>query len=194
MLNKSRIEKLNKCLYEYCQPLSLRLLSPLDKDRIKFFFEQWQIDDENLSEIFLWKDGIPYDESLPTYSFNFTGFGVIPPLEEINKIIKIESSNPYWRKTLFPLVTSFAGDFLLYETDKSSDVYGQIFLYSPNLGYVDYQVSYFDSVNSMIDTIVENFEKKVFVYNPIEMSLDIDFTLHFEISKVLNPNSEYWQQ
>jgi len=191
---KKEIEKLNKCLHDYCHQLYIKLQPPLTLLEIERNFKDLGIDDENLLDIFLWKNGIPYDINLPTHSYDFTGFGVIPPLRYIAEIIKIEITDQSWRNSLFPLVVSYGGDFLLYETNKRDGNYGKLFLYSPNLGYVDYQISYFDSIGTMIETIVNSFEKKILVYDNETMSLDItDYSLRSEISKKLNPKSEYWR-
>lgn len=184
------IQKLELCLKKFCEPMYNRLLEPLNKEAIESILNTWGYDDKNISEIFQWKNGIPYDDSFPTYCFDYSGFGVIPPLEYILEILTIQKKHKSWNQSLFPLVVSFAGDFLLYETNKRNRNYGAVYLYSPNLGYVDHLPGYFDSIFSMIDTIIENFESGAFKY--LDMSLEIDYDLRAEISKKLNPESEYW--
>lgn len=191
MLSKTDLENFDKCLKDYCEPLYSKLLPSLRLNEVEEFFRKWQIEDENLMMLFQWKNGILYDDSYPTSAFDYTGFGVIPSLEYIAEIKKV-SINKQWRKSYFPLVLSFGGDFLLYETDKSSTNYGMIFLHSPNLGYVDYQPGYFDSIQSMIITICDSFKEKVFKYGYANMDLDINFEKYGEIAKRLNPKSEYW--
>lgn len=184
------IQRLDLCLKKFCKPMHDRLLEPMKKEVIESILAPWGYDDNHIVDIFQWKNGIPYDESLPTYCFDYTEFGVIPPLEYIVDILNIEKRNKSWNDSLFPLVVSYGGDFLLYETNKKSRNYGAIYLYSPNLGYVDHLPRYFDSIFSLIDTIIENFESGAFKY--LDMSLEIDYDLTSKISKRLNPASEYW--
>lgn len=195
MNTEAKLIELEQVLAEYCSALYARILPPLEYSEISHYFKKWNIDDPTLIEIFSWKNGIEYDSDLPTHSFDFTGFGVIPSLAYINEILELEKFEKSWKKSLFPLITSFAGDFLLYETDKSSRNYGQLFLFSPNLGYVDFQVEYFDSVATMIDTIKQCFVEGIFSYSASDMSFNIlDYKLRSKIAKMHNPNSEYWQQ
>lgn len=185
---------LENLLQEFCEPLYSRLLPPLEISEIYSYFDKWQIEDANLIELFLWKNGIPYGGQMPTYCFDYTGFGVIPPLAYIDQILQLQVSDQR-KKSFFPLITSFGGDFLLYETDKNSSQYGQILLFSPNLGYVDFQIGYFDSLNTMIHTLNLLFTSKIFIYDYKNMSLEIiDYKLRSEIAKSLNPKSEYWSE
>jgi hypothetical protein len=186
------IQRLGQCLSTFCAPLYERLQEPLNQEITISVLDKWGYDDELILEIFKWKNGILYDEVFPTYLFDYTGFGVIPSLEYVEEILEIERKDKSWRESLFPLTTSFAGDFLLYETNKNSKHYGAIYLYSPNLGYVDYLPIYFDSIYSMIDTIIQNFELGAFKY--INMSLEIDYELREDISRRLNPKAEYWRE
>ncbi len=191
-LEKS-ISALDHCLKKYCEALYQRLLNPLEKEKVKELFQQIGVDDSDLEKLYLWKNGIPYDVSLPTYSFDYTSFGVIPPLEYAVEIYQMESQNDLWSKSLVPIVCSYAGDFLLYESDKNSQTYGVIYLFSPNLGYVYDLITYFDSLESMILTTVESFKSGVFVYNNNEMVFEVnDRSMQFNIATKLNPRSEYW--
>lgn len=185
-----KINQFENTLKVYCSPLYEKLLPPLSIVIIDEFFKKWDIDDNNLRQIFQWKNGMTYDTDLPTSSYDYTGFGVITSMQDIDEVLEL--NNHDWKESLFPLVSSFGGDFLLYETDKQSPSYGQLFLYSPNLGYVDKSPGLFDSLESMLDTISESFEKKIFTYDSNEMFLDIDYDKHGEIPKQLNPKSEYW--
>jgi hypothetical protein len=187
------IKKLEACLSSYCPFLYSKILPPLiDRER-DILFDQLKIDDEILKKVYTWKNGIENDGQLFTNSYNYTGFGVIPTLDYAAEILQIESINKYWKKSYFPLVVSFSGDFLLYETDRANANYGQLFLYCPTMGHVYEQISYFDSVYSLIDTIIESFNEKAFVYDNVEKFLDIDFDLSYPIATELNPKSKYWK-
>lgn len=189
------ISALDYCLKEYCSSLYQRLLNPLEKEKINKLLQQIGVDDSDLEELYLWKNGILNDGSLPTHSFDYTSFGVIPPLEYAVMIYQMESENDLWSKSLIPIVSSYAGDFLLFESDKNSKTYGMIYLYSPTLGYVYDLVTYFDSLESMISTTVESFRAGAFTYNNKEMVFDVsNQDMQFSIAAELNPRSEYWDE
>lgn len=184
--------KLEQCLKTHCPPLYERLRNPVDDGLIDSVLSKWDLEDDVIMKIYQWKDGIAYEEAFPTHCFDFTGFGVIPPLDYVDQVLQLATNNGWWSKTFFPLICNFAGDFLLYETNEKSDNYKAIFLFSPTLGYVDYLPKYFDSVFTMINTIVENFEAGAFRYE--NMFLEIDYDLRSTISTNLNPASDYWKE
>ncbi len=187
------IQLLDTCLATYCQPMYQLLQPPLEKSAIEAYFNKWQIEDENLMDIFLWKNGIVNDGVLPTLTYNYTEFGVIPTLEHINELIQLEAEYASWKSSFFPIVTSFGGDFFLYEANRQSSDYGMLFLQCPTFGNVgEFVVSYYDSIEQMILTITECFKTKAFVYNQDKMWLDVNHSLVTQIAKKNNPKSEYW--
>ncbi len=188
------IQLLNTCLATYCQPMYQRLQPPLEKSAIEAYFNEWEIEDENLMDIFLWKNGIENEGVLPgTFSYDFTGFGVIPELKYIDNLMKMEKESSSWPSSLFPLVASFGGDFFLYETNKRSSQYGMLFLRCPTRGFVDDMLSsYYDSIQQMIVTINECFETGAFIYNSNEFELSEKFELVSVIRKKNNPHSGNW--
>jgi hypothetical protein len=191
-LLETKMIELNDCLQNYCQPLFKTILKPLNESEIINYLKICRIEDSTIKEIFKLANGVEYDLELPTSAFDYTGFGVIPTLGYISEVINLESNRKRWSESFFPLVASFQGDFLLFETKSNSKSYGQLFLHSPSLGYVDFHVSYFDSFFTMVDTINECFISKTFIYNSEEMFLEIDHENYFKIAKKFNPKSEYW--
>jgi len=54
--------------------------------------------------------------------------------------------------------------------------------------------SYFDSLESMIETHIQCFKNKAFVYDSDQMFLDVDTDAYFEMAVKLNPESKYWKE
>ena len=189
------LKDFEKCLLVYCKPMHDRLLPPLQGNIIEDFLqnlgEAGEVS-ENLREIFLWKNGIRQDGGLFTRSYRLCSFGVIPPLEDVITYQIISSQDNDWPSSLVPLVTSYNGEFLLLEADMSKQNFGMLELYCPTFGYVYERITYYDSIYSMIQTIIERFESGAFVYNNEKMTLAEDMDLVFKISTALNPNSNYW--
>ncbi len=188
------IQLLDNCLATYCQPMYQRLQPPLEKTTVLAYFEKWQIEDENLMDIFMWRNGIENDNTLPrNFSYNFTGFGVLPTLDYVDQLMKMEENHLIWKPSYFPIIVSFTGDFFLYEADKNSTEYGMLFLQCPTFGNVgDFVVSYYDSIEKMIVTINECFEAGALIYDESEMELKENVKSIFKIAKKNNPKSEYW--
>lgn len=176
-----------KCLEYYCPFLYKILQNPASSIMIS------QVKDEQLISLYKWKNGIVNDGTLPTVTFDFCGFGVVPSLEYVNEVLSIKKITKFWRQSYFPVITSFAGDYLLYESDKNSKHYGSIYLYSPNLGYVYDLVSIYDSLFLMFKTTRICFEEKAIVYNNLEKRLETNYESCMSISSLLNPLSEYWK-
>jgi hypothetical protein len=187
---QQHIELLDNCLATYCKPLYSLMQPPLERPVVEDYFKKWQIKDDDLMEFFLWKNGIENDAAIPTEAYDYTGFGVIPTLQHIDELMQ---ETQYWKPSLFPLVSSFGGDFFLYETDNLSKDFAKLFLQCPTFGNIgEYVVSYFDNIKQMILTINEGFEKGGLFYDADKMCLNKDLDLYFEIAKMNNPNSEYW--
>lgn len=181
------------CLKKYCTPLFDRLQEPLKESEVNMLFDIIGVNDPYLKELYLWRNGIPYDVALPTHSFDFCTFGVIPPLDYLKNVLDLESAD-FWKRSYIPIIASYGGDFLLYESDENTESYGMLFLYSPNLGYVYDQISYYDSLESMVRTIIECFELNAFSYDSQNMILDvINIDMQYSIAAKLNPKSEYWE-
>jgi hypothetical protein len=188
------MEVLEKCLAKYCNPLFSILMPPLPDEVRDQLFASIELDEPSIKQVYQWKNGINYDNKMPRNSYDFSGFGVIPSLEYLVEKRKKENEDNLWKKTMIPIVTDFGGNFILFESDKKSNAYGQLFLYSPTMGHVDFPMSYFDSLDTMIKTICRWFEEEAFQYDQKEMYLDIDFDKQYDIGRKYNPISKYWQQ
>ena len=91
---------------------------------------------------------------------------------------------------------SGGGDMLVMECDKKSNHYGMIYEY--DLGATDYEVmiTKYDSLSSLLDTIIKCYKEKLFTINPLKgvnrSNFDL-FLCEVKISKEYNPMSEYWK-
>ncbi len=66
-----------------------------------------------------------------------------------------------------------------------------IYVISPEFVKYDFKLQIYDSIEIMLMTILKSFEEGAFFYDT-NGELDADFYKSYEISKKLNPNSEYW--
>lgn len=192
METKQLIEEFDQVLRKYCEPLYRRLQPPLDSSQIDFFLEKLKINIPEIRELFKWKNGIANDGEFPTNAYSYSDFGVIAPLEYLSEI-QDEMAGQYWEITKVPIIVSYSGDFLLYESDKSLEEFGQLFLYCPTMGLVYETESYYDSISTMLQTINKCYKAGAFSYNPDSMLFDSDTDMTAQISKSLNPKSAFWR-
>lgn len=187
-----KLKEFESVLMEYTPLLYSKLLPPLENTEMERLFHHVSIDDMVLSTMYKWKNGIPYDTSLPTNVFDFCSMGVMLPLEFISKLYGEGDYRGDWEGHYFPLIGNYAGDYLLYNSDKNSDSYGMLYLYSPSLLFIDEKISYHDSIESMIQSIIECFRRGAYNYDEKRGGLDADIDLQYEIYARLNPKSSYW--
>lgn len=63
---RSLMAEFEKCLDQYCNILYNKLEPPLPVTNINQSLGKVNVDDENLSTYYAWKNGISYDAVLPT--------------------------------------------------------------------------------------------------------------------------------
>lgn len=97
----------------------------------------------------------------------------------------------YWPDYYFPLFTNGGGDFILLNIDVQSEEFGRLYLYSPAINLSIEPISLYDSIKTMVDTILLCYKHCAYFFENRELIIDTD--LEFEISKRQNPQSLFWQ-
>lgn len=118
--------------------------------------------------------------------------GAFPPFEWSLDDYKEFSSVGYWDKTKFPLFGSGGGDYFLINCDEMSSTYSRIYFYSPTNVNFDGMITYFDSLESLILSVIESYQSEAY-YLDESKSLGTNTKLERKIVKKYNPNSEYWK-
>ena len=96
--------------------------------------------------------------------------------------------NNEYEKYFFPV---FSDNSFLINLDNTSNNFGQIFIFSPSLVIIE-PISYYDSLKSAFCTILTCIKEKAFWYDN-DGFFEYDPNLRKEITKKLNPNSDYWK-
>lgn len=154
------------------------------KDIVSLFEKESLVPTEGLVELYQWKNGVKF-EGVPTGNLCFGVNGVFFPLEESLSIYRYSRQENL--RDYFPI---FSDDSFLIQLNKQSPDFGKIFIYSPAMQILKPQ-SYFDSLASMIETLITCFKEKAFFYDT-ELFLEQDYDRSFDIAKQINPNSAYW--
>ena len=82
---------------------------------------------------------------------------------------------------------------LLFNT-KLGKHYGKLYFYSVPYLYIDYPISYYDSLAAMIQTTIDAYKLKIYSYDDKEIWLYVDNQKFNELAKKNNGNSTYWTE
>ena len=189
-IDSSLFQSFRRCILHYCPVLGNMLQEPHKREELELLLDKLGIQNLTYRDLYLLTNGIDNDGKYPTSAYDFCDFGVIPTIEFVSKLLKVDALKGIWTNSRFPVITSFAGDYLLLETANPN--LGKLLLYSPNLGYVTDLPTYYDSIDSMFRTIISCFEIGAYRYDTNTMTLITDIALKFEISRQYNPFSSYW--
>lgn len=148
---------------------------------------------DQLSQMYNWKNGVEIEEKSLGIYYLFR-LGIYYDLEKATCLyLGLNDTDVYWKKSMFPLFGSGGGEFFLIDLDVNSNTYESIILYYPGNPDFEVTIMIYDSLESLIRTIIECYEKKA--YSVIEEKfkhLKIDSKLEKEIAMRNNPKSPYW--
>ena len=94
-----------------------------------------------------------------------------------------------WSRSWYPLLTNGAAGRHFFDRVKIANGRAPIFNYEPEAAPVTGQI--YDSVESMFKTILECYAQHAYFIAPDGL-LATNFRREVEISRGLNPNSDYW--
>lgn len=185
------LNALEQCLKQYVEPVYHKLEKGVSYEYITEIVNEFDLIDDNIKNLYHWRNGIKRDTGKYVGQFDFFSFGKMLPLEEALVHYKIYMNGGSWPSNYFPLFTTNAGDYLLYDSDKKSKTYGMLFLYSPSLLITEPKTAY-DSLESFFQTVIQCYQQGAYRFNHSSNILEIDDEREWEISTKLNPNSKYW--
>jgi hypothetical protein len=187
---KDLLKKFDRTLRK-CNPKNYaKLQPPLPGREIDHFLDQLHLTHPDFKSLFEWKNGTDLSRGLSKHDAH-TDFGVMYPLE---RIVKLAESAPHKNPHLMKLFGDFSGDGLLFNNDKESEDYGKIFLYSVGSLSIDDPFSYYDSLDSMVKTLIKAYETGMLHYDDVDDYLECDNEKYWKLAKKLNPRSNYWLQ
>ncbi len=134
-----------------------------------------------LIDFFLWHDGMEdSDEMIGKLQLFHLGYFLA-----LNKAISYQSAKPaFWQKIFFPLFTNNGGDFLLYNFKNNF-----IYYYSPVI-LGKKPMKKYDNLKTMFETIINCYAEKAYYFE--DDFFEIDYDKEEQISRQLNPKSQYW--
>ncbi len=180
---KTLISKLDTVLRKYNLSEYEKLQLPLTDKEIDKSLQELGINDENIKALFQWKNG----EKEDSYC-QMTERGGLMSLDAV-KESKLHYN--FYDPFLIALITDNGEESLLFNT-KPGLHYGKLYLFSVSQLYIDHPIGYFDSLEAMVKTIIEAYNKKALFYDKEEEFLEYDGPKFREIAKKINKKSAYW--
>jgi len=191
------LEKINSILQRNDAPVLKYLLEGLKReyitDRIK------KIDlifPEELFDLYSWRNGTKWEKGIKLGSLWFFPGALFFSLEMAIEIYSARiTKDKYWKNKMFPVFGSGGGEFYLIDLDINSPGYKKIFYYCLNETDFEVIVSYFDSLEAGLMTILECYNEGAYYLesdDENDQMLNSHSAIERKISRRLNPNSEYW--
>lgn len=191
---KSLLTELKNELLIVGSPLTDFFEIGLDRKNIELkISDSGLIFSEDIYDLYQWHNGLKREvlEYKTLGEMRLFGYAIFHDFDIAYQEYLAYSNANYWDKYLFPLFGSGGGDYYLIDCNKNSKSFSQLFYFSP--GDPDFQgvISIYDSLNSLISTIIECYRTKVY-YLDEDKCLETNYSAELEISKRLNPKSEFW--
>jgi len=180
------ISELDEILKIYNSIEYHKLQSPLNSDVLHFYFNKLNIENKSFESLYKWKNGEKENEYCQMMQY-----GGLLSLEESIKLK--ENYLEGCVENIFIPIISDGEQILLFNNNRSKN-YGRIYLYSVPLLYIEKPISCFDSLETMIITIVESYKEKAYIYDEKERWLNIDSEKIKLIAKKNNKKSAYWKE
>jgi hypothetical protein len=151
---------------------------------------------DEMFSLFTWRNGVNSEvENFVGATMLFPGSAFYDFSNAVNRYKEAVGYDKFWNASKFLIFDSPGGEMLLIECDPKSTHYGRIYLH--DIGSPDFEtlISIYDSLDSLLDTIIECYSENVFICNSITGVKTRDNEMAFrevEISKKYNPESLYW--
>lgn len=194
------VDKLNTLFTILAQkkcPIVDLLQRPLTKEEIDVQVESLplRLPDEIYS-LYMWRNGVTSTEKI------YSGAGSLIPgavfYEFSNAVLRYHEyagKDEFWNSSKFLVFDSVGGEMHIMECDESSKDFGKIFYHDISALEFDTLISIYDSLDTMLDTVIECYIEGLYSCDPIKgikHANDDAFAREAEISKKHNPQSLYW--
>lgn len=182
------LANLEKCLVQMKAPVIDYLRPGLNRNSIGKYFDAFHICPTNdLIDLYHWHDGVDFYD-MPTGRISFTNWGVFYPLKDSITVYKRYENSEFISRSLFPI---FLDDNVWIDLNDQSTTFGQLYFFSPSLLILT-PVSCYDSLKDLIKTSLFCFENGLYAFDEDGFLMIEDDSVK-DISKKMNPNSEYWK-
>lgn len=192
---KEKLSILGKILIEKGNPIDNLMEEPKDYDELFELLTNYKFSFlKDFIDFYLWKGGLKWtllfkEEAFDCELTSFGNFFEIDGLLSFFTMERISKTLPYENKFLAFFLNS-SGDRVMIDLKEKSKTFGKIFIFAPSITLSSKPMKIFDSVESMVDTIIECYQKEA--YKISNGKLEINYDLESEIAQTINPHSEFW--
>jgi len=188
------MSELNSVLLERHSPILDKLQKGLNSITTRKLLGSFNITNDKLVTLFGWRNGVKdmYNGS-KIEEFELFPEAIMLSLEEAINHYKVSIEQKLWEGGLFPMFSNGGGDYLLFDCNKNSVSYEVVLLYAPSLLLNEKPESIYDSIENLIQTVINCFNQKAYKFD-VKGLMDVDYDLKYKISTKLNPNSSYWDE
>ena len=183
-----------KLLKDQQAPIFDKLQVGLDFDEIDSLLKPEGINNAELRLLYKWRNGIKDLQNYTIDELELFPEGIMLSLSGSLSHYEIYTQvEKIWDKSLFPIFTNGGGDYFLLDIESESKTEGMVFLYAPSLLLSDSPVTIYDSIENLIDTVLECFKHHAYKLSNEKNIVIVDYDLRQKISKNKNPESIYWK-
>ena len=182
---KSLLEELDATLKKYNMQEYEKLQSPLPTKEIDEYLKEIGINDEKVKALFQWKNGEKEDSYCQMMEY-----GGLQSLELIKERVM---TNKTYDPSLIEIISDNGEESILFN-NKIGSHYGKLYMYSVGQLYIGHPISYFDSLETMVKTIIEAYKTEAFKYDAENEWLNISFEKFASIAQKINKKSVYWKK
>ena len=197
---QQQLTELEQCLKEAHNPILSYLDSgtPFNQAHFGQMLELFNLTpNKEIIELYQWKPGLKKEHIYnPDFQYAIFNRGShIEYTEMLNFYQRLVlGQKEVFENRFFPIILMPGLDYgspILIDLAKRSKTYGQVFYYSPATMILD-PTPIYDSIGSMVETIIVCYQQECFTFSKEYFLLDWDSDKTFEISKKLNKKSNYW--
>jgi hypothetical protein len=187
---KRLLLQLDEALQKYNPFNYKKLQDPLPSREIDEYMNKLEVDDENFKMLYAWKNGVKarYGAGMRDQIFDFGALVSVQYLLEDS----LETQTNPWTKNFIPIIINGDGAALLFNNENGEN-FGKLHLYCVPLLFIEEPISYYDSIEAMIITTLESYEKKILHYDERENWLNENIDEFYKLAANYNPNSDYWK-
>lgn len=188
-------DQLDECLKNKCSYIYSFYQEPLPEKFIDEYLDKMNIDDESYKSLYSWRNGLNLDDAdnFPNEMCILFWGNFISLEDSYSQFRANENSYFDWPPSQVVIMDKLMGERLLYETNTQSPYYKFVFCYAPFGNNAGLPIPCYDSIDKMIETIIELYKNDAISYNEETQHLHIDFEKEDLISREINPLSKYWQ-
>ena len=149
-----------------------------------------------LIELYEWKSGVNGQNLLSlNFDYRMCDMGSFIDWSSATSLYLLDkSTNKFFTKRFLPVIyNGIMEDPILIDLSKKSKTRGQLFYFSPNVTLSSKPVSIYDSLQTWIETMIESYDNNIYVVNEQGILEVTDKNKKLEITRRLNPNSQFWK-